>query len=76
MPTTRRIVVLTRLRDPNGRTALFTLPGGRGRGRSVVDFIAKERVPEFEGDSATFEIEKVREPGCPWLRWRVVRRVD
>ncbi len=69
-----RTVVLTRTKDLNGATLFFTFPGGHP-GRSSHSFIAKDRVPDFDGDQATFELEKVREAGCPWPRWRVVRRV-
>ena len=56
-------------------TLCFTAPVGNGR-RQPTDFIGKERVPDFEGKSAWFEIIKVREPDCPWPRWKVIRRVD
>ncbi|MBV9995606.1 MAG: hypothetical protein JO127_10365 [Caulobacteraceae bacterium] len=69
-----RIAVLTRMKDLDGRTLCFTLLASGGR--RLHDFIDKERVPDFEGDQATFETEKVREPGSPWLRWRVIRRVE
>ena len=69
------IAKLTRMTDMEGRTLRFTAPVGDGR-RHRTDFIDPERVPDFEGDSAWFEIVKVREPGCPWLRWKVIRRVE
>lgn len=69
-----RIVVLTRSKDLDGATLFFTFPGSHP-GRSAHSFIARDRVPDFDGDEAAFEVEKVREAGCPWPRWRVVRRV-
>ena len=61
-----RIVTLTKVRGLNGDLLNYTFPApGRRR------FVGKERVPPFEGESATFE----REAGCPWPRWRVVRRL-
>jgi hypothetical protein len=69
-----RIVTLTKVRSLDGELLYFTFPVfGR---RREAEFVGKERAPPFEGESATFELEKVREPGCPWLRWRVVRRVE
>ncbi len=68
-----RIVTLTKVRSLEGELLHYTFPVfGR---RRVVDFVGKERAPPFEGESADFEIEKVREPGCPWPRWRVIRRL-
>ena len=71
----RRIAVLTRVKDLDGNTLNFWMPAGHRIGRHNTEWIGKERVPEFEGDSATFEIERVKEPDCPWPRWRVLRRI-
>ena len=75
MPFLPRIAKLTRVTDREGRTLQFTTPS-LARGRCPLDFIDKERVPDFEGDEAWFEMVKVREPNCPWPRWRVIRRVE
>lgn len=68
-----RIAVLSRMKDMEGRTLCFTIPAITRR--RLLDYIDKDRVPDFEGDAATFEIEQVREPDCPWPRWRVLRQV-
>ena len=73
MPYRSQIAELTRMKDLEGRTLCFTIPRV-GRGRSRADFIEKAMVPEFEGDSAWFEIVKV--PAVPWPQWSVVRRVE
>jgi hypothetical protein len=70
-----RIAKLTRMRDIEGRTLCFET-SSLTHGRCPLDFIDKERVPDFEGDAAWFEIVKVREPDCPWPRWTVIRRVE
>jgi len=68
-----RIVTLTKVKSLEGELLTYTFPVfGR---RKVVEFVGKDRVPPFEGDAARFEIEPVREPGCPWPRWRVIRRI-
>lgn len=71
----RRVMLLTRMRerDPTSRTLCFTTPGG-GAGNSRTTFVAVEHVPEFEGESAWFEMELVA--GVPWSYWRAVRQVD
>ena len=68
-----RIVTLTKLKSLEGEVLSYTFPVfGR---RKVVEFVGRDRVPAFDGDAAAFEIEQVREPGCPWPRWRVIRRL-
>ena len=69
---------LTRVRvrtaDPTSRTIHFTYPGGCGHGNSRVGFIAPEHVPDFEGEEAWFELERVK--AMPWSYWRAIRRLD
>ena len=56
--------------DASGLRTLFfhTKPMGR-RARAI--FFRPHRVPEFEGDSAWFEVKRVPKRG-----WEIVRRVD
>jgi hypothetical protein len=72
-----RIEKLTRVRkhtgDLSSPTLMFTCPGGSERGNSRSDFIAIENVPEFEGETAWFELETVR--ATPWSYLRAVRRL-
>ena len=69
-----RIATLTRAIATDGATLYFTFPvGGR---RRVCEFVRAEDVPPFDGETATFELEKVREAGRPWPFWRAVRRID
>lgn len=69
---------LTRMRescrDLASRTLCFTAPGGAGRGNSRTTFVDVEHVPEFEGETAWFEMELVE--GIPWSYWRAVRQVE
>lgn len=65
---------LERPRDPTSRTLHFTFPGGPKARRSAVTFVEVENVPEFEGQSAWFELELVE--GHPWSFWRAVRQVE
>lgn len=73
----RRIAKLTRVRkyvgDANSPTLLFTCPGGSGRGNSRSDFIAADNVPDFEGETAWFELETVK--AKPWPYLRAIRRL-
>ncbi len=66
------IAELTRMRDLDGTTLSFSFR--HQRGRSAHDFIEKDAVPDFEGESAWFEIVKVA--AVPWPRWTVVRRAE
>ncbi|WP_127846913.1 hypothetical protein [Caulobacter sp. FWC26] len=75
----RMTVKLRRVRQYGGaepgRTLMFTFEGGTRRAeRSLNSFIDKDRVPEFEGEEAWFEVEEVS--GKPWAFWRAVRRVE
>jgi len=57
-----------------GQTLMFTFEGGTRRAeRSRCSFVDKERVPNFEGEEAWFEVEEVS--GKPWSYWRAVRQV-
>jgi hypothetical protein len=73
----RRIAKLTRVRkhgrDLDCPTLMFTCPGGAGRGNSRSDFINKENVPPFEGETAWFELETVK--AIPWPYLRAVRQL-
>ena len=69
-----RLALLTRMKDLDGNTLCFTT-SRVGRARSHADFIEKDQVPEFIGDSAWFEIVKRRVPNSPWPQWTVVRRL-
>jgi hypothetical protein len=67
----RRTFELTRQRAPENagsRTLFFTSPPLGKPGRKV--FFRPDQVPDFEGDSAWFEAERV-----PKVGWRVIRRV-
>jgi len=73
------IVKLRRVRQYGGaepgRTLMFTFEGGTRRAeRSRNSFIDKERVPDFDGEEAWFEVEEVS--GKPWAFWRAVRQVE
>ena len=73
MVTTRRTVTLIRMTDHAGTTLCFYIPSA---GRRVPrKFMEPGDVPDFEGESGVFEIESYRAPGCPWLRWRAVRKI-
>jgi len=59
----------------HGKTLMFSFDGGTRRAqRSRSSFINKERVPEFDGEEAWFEVEEVS--GKPWPYWRAVRPVE
>lgn len=83
-PTPERIisrmtVKLRRVRQYDGaepgRTLMFTFEGGTRRAqRCNSSFVDKERVPDFEGEEAWFEVEEVS--GKPWSFWRAVRKVE
>ena len=74
MPFRPRIAKLVRVTDLDGRTLHFMIPGTDRR--HVAEMVARDRVPEFEGETAWFEMVLERVPGCPWPRWRVIRRVE
>ena len=69
MPTRRFELTRHRTMENAGSRTLFftTEPIGKP-GRKV--FFQPDQVPEFEGDTAWFEAERV-----PKLGWRIVRRV-
>lgn len=75
----REIVKLRRVRQyggaDHGCTLMFSFEGGTRRAqRSRDSFIDKERVPDFEGEEAWFEVEQVS--AKPWSFWRAVRRLE
>lgn len=75
----RMTVKLNRVRQyggaEHGQTLMFTFEGGTRRAqRSRNSFINRDRVPEFEGDEAWFEVEEVS--STPWPYWRAVRQVE
>lgn len=74
----KRIVLLTRMRSlPNDgyRTLCFTSEQLATRGRrSRVGFVDSEHVPDFDGEAAWFEVERVAAKPKPY--WRAVRQVE
>lgn len=71
MPKITAIMRLERRTDLDGKTLYFMTPSG-GR-RHPAEFLDPQDVPDFEGDAATFELERFHKG--PWLKWRAVRRV-
>lgn len=79
----RTIARLTRMAVDEGfgpnrtrRTLRFLLHAQRGL-NGPADYVDPENVPEFEGDVAWFEMEKIERGGdhrWPW--WRAVRQVE
>ena len=63
---------LERRLDHEGRTLYFIIATSDRRRRPT--FLEPENVPDFPGDSAWFEVERVKKG--PWLSWRAIRRVD
>ncbi len=62
--------------DKTRRTLHFLLHTPLGLG-SPAHFVDPANVPDFEGDVAWFEMEKVqRGEGHRWPWWRAVRRVE
>lgn len=75
MPTQRQIAELTKVYGNEKQLLFYTMPHLTGRGsRSSSDFIRPEHVPDFEGESAWFELESFRQGS--WRQWRATRRVD
>lgn len=72
MPKTTKIACLKRITDQEGRTLHFMIPSSDRR--RPPEFIPRSRTPEFEGDEAWFELEKVH--AKPWAFWKVLRRVE
>src|ERR1700743_301027 len=66
-----RVVTVTKFTASDGTLLGYTTPAHVRR--RLLDHIDKGDVPPFEGDSADFEM--VKEPGKPWPRWRIIRRV-
>ena len=75
MQQARRIAKLVRFRvssEDGGNTLYFKMQVGR-----LGAFLDPEDVPEFEGEEAWFELERVpKSLGRPWSTWRVIRPVD
>lgn len=72
MPRPTSIVKLVRVRllpKDGGGTLFFRIGAGR-RPR----FLRPSEAPDFEGDEAWFEVERVRGP--VWMTYRVIRRVE
>lgn len=59
-----------RLLDKDGGGTLHFIIVGTGR----VEFLDLEAVPDFEGEEAWFELERVR--GRVWMTWKVLRQVQ
>lgn len=59
-----------RLLEQDGGGTLHFIILGSGR----ADFLDKEQVPDFPGEEAWFELERVRGP--VWMTWKVLRQVD
>ena len=78
----RSVELLTRMRedgdDLSSRTLCFKFEQKTGGSRrSASAFVDVADVPEFEGESAWFEMEKVqRGDGRMWPWWRAVRQVE
>lgn len=62
---------LERQRLPDGR-CYFMIPGVDRR--HGPEFLSAHEVPEFDGDVAYFEMERVRTG--PWMGWRIVKQVE
>lgn len=67
----KRIATLTKVTAGDGTLLHYTMPAHVRR--RLLDYIPIADVPPFEGESADFEM--VKEPGKPWPRWRIIRRV-
>lgn len=68
---TRRVKLVRHRSLPSaGSRTLFFRSEGGSRSHPAI-FFRPEHVPEFEGDSAWFEAERL-----PKLGWRIVRRVN
>lgn len=59
-----------RLLEKDGGATLHFVILGRAR----VEFLEVQDVPDFEGEEAWFELERVR--GKVWMTWKVVRQVE
>lgn len=67
-----RIAKLTRVKDLQGNTLQFTTPSLKRR--PILAFIDPALVPDFEGDEAWFELERV--PAKPWAYWKPLRQTE
>jgi len=72
----KEIRLLTRVTDHRRVATLhFTAESLGGRsGRCKLTFLDPEHVPDFAGDQAWFELERVS--AKPWPFWRAVRAVE
>jgi hypothetical protein len=70
----RTVRIERRRHNAEAPTSHFVFEGGRRHGNSRVSFIAPEHCPEFDGDAAIAQIERVS--GKPWGHYRVVRIVE
>ena len=69
-----RIAMLSRrrlLEQDGGGTLFFVVHAGRRP-----EFLEPNQVPDFHGDEAWFELERVRQPGRAWPTWKVLRQVE
>lgn len=68
----RKVALLQRVRlmeKDGGGTLHFQIMGA-----SRPEFLPRAEVPEFEGEEAWFELERIRGP--VWMTWKVLRRVE
>lgn len=72
MPKTTVTRRLRRVTDHDGRTLHFMIPTSDRRHPS--EFLSCDQVPDFDGDEAWFELEKIH--AKPWAFWKVLRRVE
>lgn len=73
MPTQRMTAELTKVYGNEKQLLFYTIPRST-RGRSASDFIRPEHVPDFDGETAWFELESFKDGA--WTQWRATRRVD
>ncbi len=79
----RTIAHLTRIAVDEGygeartRRTLHFLLHSDARRAGRADYVDPKNVPEFEGDTAWFEVEKIeRGDGHRWPWWRAVRQAE
>lgn len=73
-PVFRKLRRVRSTKEDGYRTLYFVTDHlGPRRSRSVDTFIDPEHVPDFEGEEAWFELERVK--GTPWSYWRAIRQV-
>ena len=74
-PIIRKLRRVRSSKDDNFRTLFFTAELlGRTHGNSRSTFIQPENVPDFDGEEAWFELERVR--AKPRGYWRAIRQVE